>query len=164
MFKKNLFVILVALFLVFSATVVSADVNLTADGKVPGGPFKSLQDQIDNLVLNPGPEGPQGETGATGATGPAGADGLREQMVYRERMVPRERMEQPERQERQARQERMALWLVWSVPMARWRNGTVRNGCVPMREKKLHWPLNRRYAHLLLESSPPGRALHFWLI
>ena len=56
-----------------SAEVLAApDVTLTAEGKVPGGPFDYLQQQIDELVLTPGPAGPTGPQGDQGATGPIG--------------------------------------------------------------------------------------------
>lgn len=51
------------------------DVQLTADGKVPGGPFADLQQQIDNIELTPGPTGPAGPAGADGAPGADGATG-----------------------------------------------------------------------------------------
>ncbi len=59
-------------------------IPLTSEGKVPGVPFKQLQDQITAIETTPGPQGPKGPTGnpgpagpagPTGATGPAGAAG-----------------------------------------------------------------------------------------
>ena len=82
--------LLIIIFLVVCLPMViyAADVSLTNDGKVPGTPFKSLQDQIDqliqrldNIVLTPGPTGPQGPPGETcetqviGVTGPPGPEG-----------------------------------------------------------------------------------------
>ena len=78
---------LIPLILLFPS-LAFADVSLTPDGKVPGTPFKYLQDQIDNIQLtpglkgdkgDPGPQGIQGEqglAGADGAPGLPGADGV----------------------------------------------------------------------------------------
>lgn len=66
-------------FLMILASNSMADVALTADGKVPGTPFKYLQDQIDTIELTPGPQGIQGlkgDKGDTGAQGPQGLQGL----------------------------------------------------------------------------------------
>lgn len=78
--RKTLVVLTTILwsFLFIQAATGAADLGLTSDGKVPGGPFQHLQEQIDNLQLTPGATGlagPQGDTGSTGATGPAGAQG-----------------------------------------------------------------------------------------
>jgi len=61
----------------------AADVTLTNDGKVPGGPFVLLQQQIndlkiqlDNIQLIPGPQGPVGATGVQGIQGIQGIPGL----------------------------------------------------------------------------------------
>ncbi|UCF84110.1 MAG: hypothetical protein JSV50_00255 [Desulfobacteraceae bacterium] len=53
--SKHMMIFLVGIFLIgFPQVGLSADVELTSDGKVPGQPFQSLQDQIDNIQLTPG--------------------------------------------------------------------------------------------------------------
>lgn len=73
-----------SLLLVLCLTVpcLAGEVSLTLDGKVPGTPFKVLQDQIDqlklqlqNIQLTPGPPGPTGATGV-GIQGIAGEQGI----------------------------------------------------------------------------------------
>ena len=88
-FKKkgdNMKKLLVVLAMVFIPVIAfAADVTLTSDGKVPGGPFVLLQQQINDLKnqlnsiqLIPGPKGDKGDTGATGVgiQGIAGVQGL----------------------------------------------------------------------------------------
>lgn len=76
-----------SLLLVLCLTVpcLAGEVSLTLDGKVPGTPFKVLQDQIDqlklqlqNIQLTPGPPGPTGATGVgiQGIAGPQGIQGI----------------------------------------------------------------------------------------
>ena len=76
--SKYLFRILCLVLVFPSLSLVYADVSLTSDGKVPGGPFTYLQEQIDNIELTPGEQGipgPQGSIGLTGDTGLKGDKG-----------------------------------------------------------------------------------------
>lgn len=54
MSKKLTMLIMVASFFMTPTVAFAADVNLTSDGKVQGGPFKYLQELIDNIQLTPG--------------------------------------------------------------------------------------------------------------
>ena len=83
MIIRKTFLFLAVLVLYVPALAFAApDVTLTPEGKVPGGPFENLQQQVDsikndlvNIELTPGPQGPQGVAGPVGPQGPAGADG-----------------------------------------------------------------------------------------
>ena len=81
--KKMLLVILAMAFMLsLPVMTMAGEVSLTSDGKVPGTPFKVLQDQIDmlrnqlqNIQLIPGPKGDTGATGV-GIQGIAGVQGI----------------------------------------------------------------------------------------
>lgn len=62
-------ILTVAMIAVSGSAFAAPDVSLTADGKVPGGPFVYLQEQIDNIQLIPGPQGPAGPIGPPGVPG-----------------------------------------------------------------------------------------------
>jgi hypothetical protein len=51
MITRKATLILMALVLLLPLAAYGADVSLTSDGKVPGQPFKVLQDQVDQLKL-----------------------------------------------------------------------------------------------------------------
>jgi len=80
--KRKLILVCTAMLVCIPLLVCAGDVTLTADGKVPGQPFNSLQQQVDelgfdldNIQLIPGSQGPQGEPGAPGPAGPQGEPG-----------------------------------------------------------------------------------------
>ena len=53
--SRYLFRILSLVLIFLPLSFVHADVSLTSEGKVPGGPFTYLQEQIGNIELIPGP-------------------------------------------------------------------------------------------------------------
>lgn len=78
--KKSILVGLFVLCLAFSLVALNV---VLADNKPKGGPFQaiwnaiaSLQQQIDNIQLIPGPQGPPGPTGPIGSKGPQGPSGV----------------------------------------------------------------------------------------
>jgi len=77
--RKMLLVVLTMVFMLIPIIAMPGEVSLTSDGKVPGTPFKVLQDQIDqlklqlqNIQLTPGPQGIQGIAGPQGIQGDTG--------------------------------------------------------------------------------------------
>ena len=81
--RKMLLVVLTMVFMLIPIIAMPGEVSLTSDGKVPGTPFKVLQDQIDqlksqllNIQLTPGPQGIQGIAGVQGEKGDKGDQGI----------------------------------------------------------------------------------------